>query len=69
MAASSVLSCWQRGGRAAIAQIARQIDYLRFMPPRTPEEREQVVDVVAGRSGTRLHLGDRSRSSACSWSI
>ena len=51
-----------------IAQIAEQIDYLRFMPPRTRGELPSLVDarwswpVRAGSSSARS-----SRSSACSW--
>jgi hypothetical protein len=44
-----------------IAQIAEQIDYLRFMPPRTPENARKVVD--SGDSG-RARLGRLRRAQA-----
>ncbi|OOK67511.1 sensor domain protein [Mycobacterium kansasii] len=50
-----------------IAQIAEQIDYLRFMPPRTPENSRRwwTWTLLAGPAG--LSSVRSSKSSGCSW--
>ena len=51
-----------------IAQIAEQIDYLRFMPPRTPENtRRWWTAVVLAGPGLGASSARSSRSSGCSW--